>query len=1099
MCGNLGLLLGEDCEFTAEDAAEAMTRVVAMRGAQSFGFWRATPSELRVHRAVLRKRADLASTLRAALAKTGACRGDQRPLVIGAHLRFATSSRSFAKEAHPHTWLGPVRTEINGTKATRIVLCTHNGDFEALDVGKLFGNDSQTMALDELRRWLSVRLGRPAPCAADSCALAGCLDLLFAAGDAAAAARLALARLDDARAGDAQMRGALVEGLKAGLDADALTKVFVDRSPATMAPLPSAEARRVAKDALAQFRGGDLRTAVVRFLRNAHGAFGVAAHASAAPGAVVLGSVKQPMIVGIGRGFVAYASERAALHVGCVGTRLEARYVLKEGDVLSIVAGSEGPRGCGALLQRATLADGRFATLEAFDGVSDLMGKAVCRSQFGGDVVGKDLAELPDVLHAITRSFDGGPNARTAQAFAARLFDAERRKSARLDLVIIGVECSLWVAEQWAVNLRAACPALRIAVASSNKALAALTACHNAITCNGATPSETVFPSGAKASASCHGALALAVSHSGQSFPTLHASRALKAAGADVFCVAGQLDVVIADDVIGQTYAPGSTISDRIFTTNAGIRLAEAASLTTAATHQLLTEVLLKIARAAPSEDVALSYDDLDDLAHLTHTSVERDLSILCSGTHDAASVGKAWGDHVVEPLVAFTAALVYILVTVTCGLPVAHAIAAACGLAQGSGWNHVILFGDALLYAFFTVVFSLFLRLMQGRTLLARFGKRTCLVLDVPMVHQCAVAFAQKLFGLAYGLNSCEFAGGNPGDHAVHKCLHRIVRGTLVAVGVPDGRLKALVDVECATYLSALQLKSLSNWGVGAELATVGHHSYTPDVVDRAVIFDFERPKFLSEIDHGLNMMEGTVEPVARRMMYLAAPVLSKVTSQARGDATHPQVRVKVVGAASHGDNRNVAGALASHAVVEALYEGRVASLERLVAFYVLFHAMAERVSGVSRFFFGLRFDTWRSQAGTRVATTPSPTSPAHAVDVALGLISDIPRVETAASFRDLGRKKRSSTWDGGMLDFSGRGDRTRRDVMDRSWRPMDSSRRSLVLDVSAYSSLGLDLSSSGYHHHPQRPAATSHLAALESVVLDGSHHTQDSKEEVP
>ena len=33
MCGNLGLLLGEDCAFSAEDAAEAMTRVVAMRRA----------------------------------------------------------------------------------------------------------------------------------------------------------------------------------------------------------------------------------------------------------------------------------------------------------------------------------------------------------------------------------------------------------------------------------------------------------------------------------------------------------------------------------------------------------------------------------------------------------------------------------------------------------------------------------------------------------------------------------------------------------------------------------------------------------------------------------------------------------------------------------------------------------------------------------------------------------------------------------------------------------------------------------------------------------------------------------------------------------
>ncbi len=86
------------------------------------------------------------------------------------------------------------------------------------------------MALDELRRWLAVRLGRPAPCAADSCALAGCLDLLFAAGDAASAARLALARLDDIRAGDATLRSTLIDGLKAGLDADALTKLLKEQT-----------------------------------------------------------------------------------------------------------------------------------------------------------------------------------------------------------------------------------------------------------------------------------------------------------------------------------------------------------------------------------------------------------------------------------------------------------------------------------------------------------------------------------------------------------------------------------------------------------------------------------------------------------------------------------------------------------------------------------------------------------------------------------------------------------------------------------------------------------------------------------------------------
>ena len=136
-----------------------------------------------------------------------------------------------------------------------------------------------------------------------------------------------------------------------------------------------------------------------------------------------------------------------------------------------------------------------------------MMARPVNPSQFGGDVVGRDLADLPGVLQAITRSFDDGPNKVTASTFSSRLFDAQRRSNAHLDLVIIGVECSLWVAEQWAVNLRAACPSLRIVVASSNKALAALTACHNAITCNGATPSETVFPPGMKASTACRHAV----------------------------------------------------------------------------------------------------------------------------------------------------------------------------------------------------------------------------------------------------------------------------------------------------------------------------------------------------------------------------------------------------------------------------------------------------------------------------------------------------------------------------------------------------------------------------------------------------------------
>lgn len=65
----------------------------------------------------------------------------------------------------------------------------------------------------------------------------------------------------------------------------------------------------------------------------------------------------------------------------------------------------------------------------------------------------------------------------------------------------------------------------------------------------------------------------------------------------------------------------------------------------------------------------------------------------------------------------------------------------------------------------------------------------------------------------------------------------------------------------------------------------------------------------------------------------------------------------------------------LRQHAVVEALFEGRAASLERLVAFYVLFHAMAQRVSTAFTWC-GLGYDMWRSQSGTRVQTTPAPVT---------------------------------------------------------------------------------------------------------------------------
>ena len=56
----------------------------------------------------------------------------------------------------------------------------------------------------------------------------------------------------------------------------------------------------------------------------------------------------------------------------------------------------------------------------------------------------------------------------------------------------------------------------------------------------------------------------------------------------------------------------------------------------------------------------------------------------------------------------------------------------------------------------------------------------------------------------------------------------------------------------------------------------------------------------------------------------------------------------------------------------LELWYENRHASLERYVAFLVLFHEMAARVAA----FAPLNFDTSRSQSQLRVATTAAPIS---------------------------------------------------------------------------------------------------------------------------
>mmetsp|Transcript_2458 Transcript_2458/g.8329 ORF Transcript_2458/g.8329 Transcript_2458/m.8329 type:complete len:167 (+) Transcript_2458:3616-4116(+) len=142
----------------------------------------------------------------------------------------------------------------------------------------------------------------------------------------------------------------------------------------------------------------------------------------------------------------------------------------------------------------------------------------------------------------------------------------------------------------------------------------------------------------------------------------------------------------------------------------------------------------------------------------------------------------------------------------------------------------------------------------------------------------------------------------------------------------------------------------------------------------------------------------------------------------------------------------------LSSHTIVETLYEGRVASLERQVGFYVLFHAVAKRASDAVWPLF--HFDLARSQAGTRVATTPAPVSPAIADDAGPRVLAgvEIERVTTHDDFQKLDGSYYGDKHAKARSIFSGGGGGAA-----TQWRTLDYDTLSVHTDDG---SQGLDLS---------------------------------------
>ena len=470
-----------------------------------------------------------------------------------------------------------------------------------------------------------------------------------------------------------------------------------------------------------------------------------------------------------------------------------------------------------------------------------------------------------------------------------------------IDVLVTGCESSLWIAEQFASDLQTLFPHLRVVAISANKVIGVLGNARGAV-------SATGF-SFCRLTAKLGQAVCLAMSHSGQTFGTLHATAILeRACPGRVFVVTGVVDTKMGATV-GQRLAPGSPFCARIFTTNAGWRAAEPASVSALAMHHLCTELLLHLAQrftsatdtSAGAKPLGLRFSaqDVADLyvvrdafvagAVPSLTGVDASGRDIATKVHaDLVAQGRRWAWNILEAPFAWAFCATYITLAVIFGVPLFRTMlnfairSTDAGqhisydwtrpdaeAPEWTGFNALFtaLFYvagalDAGLFIFLPAISTCTLRFLQRRPVLARVkGRRVLVIADVPFVHQLLEMYVSKLFALSFGIAGLDVHGSNPADHLVHRFTHRVSRGVMLAFGRPDGRLCSQTKVEGWTLMALLQARTIQNLGTGPEVLTVGHNSYRNALMDTAIVLPTHRPRLLCESVLGVKEHE----PLAR------------------------------------------------------------------------------------------------------------------------------------------------------------------------------------------------------------------------------------------
>ena len=358
----------------------------------------------------------------------------------------------------------------------------------------------------------------------------------------------------------------------------------------------------------------------------------------------------------------------------------------------------------------------------------------------GGRKIKSDLGDIPKVLGEVTSDWDrlSSNNREAANDLVHLLSDAifrhKKGGGGGVDLLLTGIESSLWMAEQFAADLKIIFPQINCVAVSSNKLLGALESVPRMVHFCGY---NRLRGEDLRADRP----VVLCLSQSGQTFATLHATRQLLSIlGGNVFLVTGSADSKMRAAVIQSV---GAEIGGRRIMCNlSGLRSSEASSVAAVAMHHTLTELLVYLAQIASvggtDLEINVSKADVIDFRDLTLEINDnaRVITRQSSKTNKKLRAqGRLWAQHISESWRVMVISGFYILASVISGYGIFDVIFFAW---RDVKWVwYVANTLDALFFIFMPKLWSYILRWKEGRAILARHGKRTLVICDVPWVHK--------------------------------------------------------------------------------------------------------------------------------------------------------------------------------------------------------------------------------------------------------------------------------------------------------------------------------------------------------------------------